>query len=286
MANPLIKLEVMRRFRSQSAAWSIPLITFLPGVAVTLIYWTTTSNRQTFNQFGEVQQGGAFAVNEMRGIGVGMFVAVLVTLLVALAVTVPATVGGSIAGERHSQTLQPLQLTAVTPTQIVIGKLVASLGYLFVLILCVAPVIVIPFLLGGLTAAQVLGAYGVLVLITIEYAAISLAVSARMARPAPAIMVSLALCAFLTVAPWIVMGMGFVMASRGNPVFDAGESAIRYAASPSPISMGSWVPMGDEIDMVIRPGDRVLSAAWFAAVVVASLLYARAKVVAPVERDR
>ena len=107
-----------------------------------------------------------------------------------------------------------------------------------------------------------------------------------MRRPGPAIMLSLVTCAFLTVAPWVAMGIGFMMASRSDPGFAADLSPVRYLASPSPVTLGSWVPMGPEVDLVIRRGDRVASALWYMAVVAASLWFARRNVVAPVERDR
>lgn len=301
MANPLIKLELMRRFRSQSAAWGIPLLVLLPGLAVVLIYASATDQPDMANFGGGFEMdpqfvgpgmvdfdsgGGGIAVDQLQTIGIGMFVAVLATMLLALLLMVPSMVGGSIAGERHNQTLQPLQLTAMGPTQIVLGKLVSSLAYLVVLLLCAAPVMAIPFLLGGITATQAVGAYLVLLLITVEFAAISLAVSSLLPRPAPAIMVSLVLCAFVTIAPWVAMGMGFMMGSRGDPLFDAETSAARFLASPSPISLGSWVPFGDDVDLLIRNGDRALSLFWYVAIIGACLVFARSRVVAPVERDR
>lgn len=285
MANPLVRLEVMRRFRSPLAAWGIPIMVLLPGLAVALVYWSATATPSTFDQFGMPANAG-FSVTDLKGIGVGMFAAVVSTMLAALLLIVPSMVGGSIAGERQNQTLQPLQLTEMSPTQIVLGKMTSSVAYLLVLLGCAAPVMAIPFLLGGLTAVQVLGAYLILFLITVQYAAISLAVSSAMRRPGPAIMLSLVTCAFLTIGPWIAMSVGFVMASRGDPMFAAEDSLLRYVASPSPISLGTWVPMGEQVDLVIRTGDRVASAVWYVAVIVACLLFARVNVTAPVERDR
>lgn len=290
MANPLIKLELMRRFRSQFSAWSIPLLILLPGLAVTLIYATTTSRAGLGgNDFGGGPFGGGdgvVAVSALDGVGVGMFFAVLATLLLSLLLMVPAMVGGSIAGERHNQTLQPLQLTAMGPTQIVAGKLVASVAYLLVLLACAAPVIVIPFLLGGTTATQAVGAYGVLVLVTVEFAAISLALSGIVSRPVPAIMASLFTCAALTIGPWILMGMAFVAASSADAGVDAGESALQLLSTPSPVALGAWVPMGDRGDLDIRSGYPLLASVWYLVVVLGSLWIARSRVTAPVERDR
>jgi ABC-type transport system involved in multi-copper enzyme maturation permease subunit len=253
MGNPIVRLELMRRFRSPLAAWGIPIMVLLPGLAVALVYWNSTTT-PSVDVFGS---NDGFQVEQLRNIGVGMFAAVLATMLVALLLIVPSMVGGAIAGERQNQTLQPLQLTELTPTGIVVGKMTSSVAYLLVLLGCAAPVMAIPFLLGGLTATQVLGAYAILVLITVQYAAISLAVSSAMRRPGPAIMLSLVTCAFLTVAPWVAMGIGFMMASRSDPGFAADLSPVRYLASPSPVTLGSWVPMGPEVDLVIRRGVRV-----------------------------
>ena len=62
--------------------------------------------------------------------------------------------------------------------------------------------------------------------------------------------------------------------------------AARFLASPSPVALGSWVPFGDDVDLLVRNGDRFLSLFWYAAIIVACLVFARSRVVAPVERDR
>lgn len=301
MANPLIKLELMRRFRSPLAAWGIPLVVLLPGLTVVLVYATSVAFNSSgiFDEgfagggnggadpTGVVQPGGVSA-SALQGIGVGMFAAVIAALSLTLLVLVPAMVGGSIAGERHSQTLQPLQLTAMGPTQIVAGKLVSSLAYLVVALLCAAPVLTIPFLLGGLSASMVVGAYVVLFLVTVELAAVSLAVSAIMSRPAPAIIVSLVVCGFLTFAPWIATAVGYALASSQSPIFDAADSSIRYIGGVSPIALGSWVfaLSGEDVSDVVNNGDKLGSLFWWIVITVGALAIARAKVVAPVERDR
>lgn len=288
-SNPLIALEVMRRFRSPMAAWAIPLLLILPGVAVCLIYAATTSWGTSFDPMGNPMAAGAFDVEELSGMGVGMFSAVAGLLLLTLILTVPTLVGPSIAGERHNQTLQPLQLTEMTPSSIVAGKLISSVAYLVVVLLCASPVMVIPFLLGGITAMQVVGTFIVLVLIMIEFAAISLAASATLSKPTGATFTALVSCAVVTVAPWIVMGVLYAVAYRSNPALDAEDSAIRLIASLSPVSLGSWV-VDSSNDLTgieaVETVDKVASVVSFLVITSLSLLLARSKVTAPVERDR
>lgn len=301
MANPLIKLELLRRFRSQTAAWGIPLMLFLPGLAVVIIYATSTgaSSARFVDgpmgfEDGMVNRGfvplgsnQGIAVSDLQGIGVGMFVVVAAAMLLALILMVPSMVGGSIAGERHNQTLQPLQLTAMTPTQILVGKLVATLSYLLLLLLCATPVLAIPFLLGGITASQAIGTFVLLIFITVEFAAISLAVSSFMARPAPAIMVSLLACAFLTVAPWVALGVGSLVSAQNDPNFSLELSSLRFVVAPSPVALGSWLPFdGEWAERVVGGRDRFASAVCYLAVVIGCVWFARSRLLAPVERDR
>ena len=289
LSNPLISLEVMRRFRSPMSAWAIPLLMTLPGIAVCVIYGLTTSARSGFDAMGDPMASGDLVVDSSNGLGAGMFAAVAALLLLTLILTVPTMVGPSIAGERHNQTLQPLQLTEMTPGTIVGGKLVSSVAYLLVLMLCATPVMVIPFLLGGITVAQVVGTFIVLVLIMIEFAAISLAASAVISKPTGATFTALISCAVVTVGPWIAMGVMYSAAYRTNPDMDASESLIRLIASFSPVALGSWVLGSVEADLsvdAITGLDRAASLFWFVVITALCLLLARAKVSAPVERDR
>lgn len=303
MANPLIKLEFLRRFRSASAAWGIPLVVLLPGLAVVGVYASSVALVGGSNDVvrvagpginGPVINGNAFEIqrgidpNSLPRIGAGMFGAVAVTLFVTLLVLVPAFVGASIAGERHSQTLQPLQLTAMSPVQIVYGKLVSSLSYLVLALVCVAPVLVIPFLLGGVSARTVLTSFVLMMVISFEFAAISLAISSIMSRPAPAIIVSLLSVGVITVAPFVIMGLGMASAANNNPGFRAETSSLRFLAGFSPVSLASWIfDSKTEFDLeFLTRTDRFGSLFWCLAISFVALAVACMKVRAPVERDR
>lgn len=300
MSNPLIKLEFMRRFRSSMAAWGIPLVVLLPGIAVIGVYASSVALSRSgtliggpgFDDGSNVLDAAGFQQvldpNSLPRIGAGMFGAVAATLFITLVVLVPAFVGGSIAGERNSQTLQPLQLTAMSPVQIVFGKLISSMSYLMVALLSTAPVLVIPFLLGGISIRTVFGSFILMVVVSVEFAAISLAVSSLMARPAPAIIVSLLSAGFITVAPFVIMGMSMATAVSGNPNFRADSSSLRYIAGFSPISLGSWLvdPNTEFRINFVGWGDRLGSLFWCVSLTVAALAIACRKVRAPVERDR
>ncbi|HTN99124.1 MAG TPA: hypothetical protein VL068_00495, partial [Microthrixaceae bacterium] len=117
---------------------------------------------------------------------------------------------------------------------------------------------------------------------------ISLAISSIMSKPAPAIIVSLLTVGFVTVAPFIVMGLGMATAANGNPGFNASKSALRYVAGFSPISLASWIfDSKTEFSVDFVTGmDRFGSLFWCLAISFVALAIACRKVKAPVERDR
>jgi ABC-type transport system involved in multi-copper enzyme maturation permease subunit len=291
-SNPLVRLEFMRRFRGGLAAWGIPLMVFLPGVAVVIAYLAGTSNQQ--NDLMDQGFGGAGAmmadgisVNQVDNFGEPMFFALMVTALLALMVLVPAVLGGSIASERDAQTLQPLQLTSLRPSDIVAGKLVSSLAYLLLLLTCLAPAMTIPFLVGGVTLSGVLKSFGLLFLVCVELAAMALAISAALRRSVSAIITSLLATGFLMVGPFVMMGVAFMVGSR-NLGFQGDRSVLRLLGSFSPVSLFSWVGTVGSVDTGGFAGTsgRVWSLVWWAVITFGSLLIARRSVTAPTVRDR
>lgn len=308
MLNPIMRLEFMRRFRSPGAALAIPLALLLPGLAVVSVYMGAVGFSGRIGITNDVAVGmvdgipidggqvmdlgsgsGAPVVdpNTLATTGHGMFIAVIVTLFITLAVLVPAFVGPSIAGERHSQTLQPLQLTAMRPGQIISGKLMSSLAYLLLVLVSALPVIAIPFLIGGVEPVSIATMIGVMMLVVIELAAVSLAISAIMSRPATATIASLLTVGFLTVAPLIVMGIASLAVMRTNQNFSLEHSWVRYLAGPSPVSLGSLTPLDNgRFNDFITSSDRLVAVTCWALVTLVALLIARRKVTAPVEKDR
>src|SRR5688572_17869414 len=74
----------------------------------------------------------------------------------------PAVAASSIAGERGNRTWEALVLTGLTPAKIARGKFLASLTYVSLYIVMLAPVGALPFLFGGVTATEVLIAFVIL----------------------------------------------------------------------------------------------------------------------------
>lgn len=82
-----------------------------------------------------------------------VFVAVLEFIMVVF--IMPALTAGGISGERERQTLDLMLTTRMTPAQIVMGKLMASLSTMFLLIVSSFPILALVFVYGGVTMRDI-----------------------------------------------------------------------------------------------------------------------------------
>jgi ABC-type Na+ efflux pump permease subunit len=302
LSNPLVKLEVTSRFRGARAAWGIPLALLLPALAVTVIYVGAQRNPSLGSADAMPEMvnvgGGQMvpavmldpgpSIDQLDSLGLGMFVAVVALLLLAIMVMVPALVGGSISGERANLTLQPLQLTRLTPADIVTGKLISSVAYLLLVVVCAAPVVSIPYLLGGVDASDIGAVALVFAAIAVELAAVSLMVSASFKRPAGGIVVSLLFTGLLVIGPFVVMAVLFYWQRvSGVRVLTFETSWVRYVAGASPVALFGWLGRIDQENATRWGRDlRFIAVGAWALVTTSSLLIARRRVTAPVDRDR
>jgi len=147
-----------------------------------------------------------------------MFHSITLLLLTAIIMVVPGIAAPSIVGERERQTFQILQVTQMTPRQLVIGKLLASMSFALVLLAAVAPVAAIPLLFGGTRLTDVVAALGMLFLTAVMLASISTWLSSRARSTRGAVAMSYLLA--FTIAFLTFVGLGVEMLFYSN-FFDA-----------------------------------------------------------------
>ncbi len=138
ISNPVYRREI--RVSSRSFRLALVLLTFngiLALVALLNMYSMLSQVRAT----AEIQYDSFLDLY--------MFVAVLE--FVMLIFIMPAITAGSISGERERQTLDLMLSTRLTPTQIVLGKLMSSLSTMVLLIVSSFPILALVFVYGGVT---------------------------------------------------------------------------------------------------------------------------------------
>ncbi|NLM13312.1 MAG: hypothetical protein GX209_06165 [Epulopiscium sp.] len=137
MINPVLRRELKTKLRS----WKAPTL-----LSVYLVILAS---------FG----GLIMAINELdvytRGFdprGALSIYALLAGCQLGLIILlVPALTSGTISGERERQTLDLLLVTKLSPFSIIIGKLMASISQIILLILASIPIFSIIFVFGGVS---------------------------------------------------------------------------------------------------------------------------------------
>ncbi len=153
--------------------------------------------------------------------------------VVLVALFAPAFTAASLTLERERNTMETLFTTLMRPWEIATGKMVGSLTFLLLLVLCGIPALSMTFLLGGVSASQVLAIVGVLLLTAVYLGMIGLLVSSFMHRSYRAIIVTYAILLFIcliTALPaWPISGN---LMFRGDLAW---QWIFRILASLSPL---------------------------------------------------
>lgn len=116
----------------------------------------------------------------------------------------PTFAAGAISGEKERKTYEMLLASPLRPWAIVLGKMVASLTHLFVLILASLPIITLALPLGGVSIYEVLAAYLWLLMSVVLFGAIGLACSCGFRRTSSSLVVS-----YLLILPIVIIGALF-----------------------------------------------------------------------------
>lgn len=113
----------------------------------------------------------------------------------------PSFAAGTVTGEKERKTYEMLLASPLKPAAIVLGKLVASLSHLAILMFASLPIVMLCLPLGGVSIYEVLAAYLGLVLSVITFGMISVACSSYFQRTASSLVVS-----YLLILPLAILG--------------------------------------------------------------------------------
>ena len=121
----------------------------------------------------------------------------------------PSFAAATITGEKERKTYEMLLASPLKPAAISIGKLLASLAHLALLIIASLPIVMLCLPLGGVSPLEVLAAYLGLLLSVITFGMISLACSSYFQRTAASLVASYLLIlplALMAVLIWRALG--------------------------------------------------------------------------------
>lgn len=223
--NPVLGREIKERFRSRRAPVFVTLWVLGVGLLGYLVYLLAQATARNAFGLGQGVAGGYM--------GKFIFEGMLALLMTAVVMIVPGLTALSIVGERERQTFQLLQVTQLTPLQIVLGKLWSSMSYFLLLLVAVAPVAALPLLFGGVRLGDVLVGLGMLVLTAVMLGSIGIWGSSR-ARSSRGAVANAYVWAFvLAFITFAFLGIELLLLSGDNQMFPArGREVWSVLANP------------------------------------------------------
>lgn len=114
----------------------------------------------------------------------------------------PSFASGTLTGEKEHKTYEMLLASPLRPGAIVLGKLLASLAHLLILIFSSLPIVMLCLPLGGVSLYEVLAAYLGLILSVVTFGVISIACSSYFSRRSSSLAVS-----YLVILPMALLGV-------------------------------------------------------------------------------
>lgn len=138
--------------------------------------------------------------------------ALMIMLSVVICVVTPAMTAGTIVVERQRQSLDLLFSGPIEPKYLLVGKMMSSFRYTWMLLVLSIPVTAVCVVMGGATWAEVLIAYILLSLSALVFTSIGLTISCITNTPAAAV-----IWTYLTVAGYLIF-ISSILAVFGAPV--------------------------------------------------------------------
>jgi len=189
LENPVLQRELLVNLRMARAFVLLLLYQVLLGAVVYFAWPQDTRLDLT---------AGSASVQQTKRL-VNLF---FVGQFVLASMMAPSFASASITGEKERKTYEMLLASPLRPAAIVLGKLVASLTHLGVLIFASLPIVMLCLPLGGVSLYEVLAAYLGLILSVISFGMISVACSAYFQRTSASLVVS-----YLLILPLAILGV-------------------------------------------------------------------------------
>ncbi|MCH1884061.1 ABC transporter permease [Agrococcus sp. ARC_14] len=244
MLGVVVGLELKQRVRS--VAWYVLLgiVALVVGGVIVVLY--------------------ASLQGYQRDLGNAIFAMTIFLVMLVTSLVTPALSGNAINGDRDGGTLASTQVTQVSGTQLVLGKVlgawIASLGFLAVCL----PFMVASAMLGGLRMEAVLISIPLVVLEIGVISAIGVGLSGLIRKPVLSTVVTYLVVAFFSVGTLIGFGVGTVAfqteETRDEIVWDYDEETFETTCRETDRTYETVVPRPDRVWWMLAANPYVILA--------------------------
>ncbi len=139
---------VLKEFKSRMRGWRTPVVLTLYVGVLALVAYLQAQSIAERARFGFGNNNPAAQGEEIFSTLAGFQLALLIFLT-------PAFSAGSLAGERERQTFDLLLCTGLSARAIVLGKYIAAIAFVLLLLWASLPVFSLVFLFGGVTVMNI-----------------------------------------------------------------------------------------------------------------------------------
>ena len=238
--------ELRSRMRGRRAFVVLTIYLAVLAAITYAIYLMTYSTVAAMQSLGGGIPGAA--VNASAAIGQGIFTALSLLQILLVSFMAPAFTAGAISLEREKQTLDLLVSTPLRPGAVVVGKLLAALAFVFLMILAAIPLTAIVLMYGGAALDDVLRQQVVLFIAAIGFGSIGILFSALLKRTQAATVLTYSTVLALT------LGTGFLFVFWTVMVTGPGDPTVRRRAPEAILYLNPFVAMADVIANTEQPG--------------------------------
>nr|WP_246596088.1 ABC transporter permease [Bacillus alkalicola] len=182
--NPVLNKEIRLRFRSPKSFIGIAAYLSILGL-ISLGFIGLTLNYDNM---------GVFRPEESRG----MFLLISMLQLALVIFITPGLTSGVISSERERQTLPILLTTAQSSLSIIVGKLLSSLSYLFLIVFASAPLYMIVFLYGGISPSNIIASFALYIFTMLVIGSFGILASTLIRRTILAMVTTYSIAFFIT----------------------------------------------------------------------------------------
>ena len=187
--NPVYKKELKTSVRNIKMSWTLLGYNAILAVIALVAFYACFANRSRID-YSEI-------------LTIYAFIACLEFGLILFAV--PALTSSAISGERERQTLEILLTTTLKPSQIIIGKLYASISQIILLILSSLPILSLVFTVGGIRMGDLMTLMAVCIITAIFVGAIGLFYSTIFKRTIPSTVMTYGTVIAITLASVVAL---------------------------------------------------------------------------------
>ncbi|MGQ0743669.1 MAG: ABC transporter permease [Acidimicrobiales bacterium] len=205
--NPVLARELRQRMRGR-ATWAVVTVYLLAlVVALRLLLLVLT-------RFSDSSFGNAFTSS---AVGYGVFDWILFGMLILVVFIVPGLTAGALSGERERQTLTSLQVTLLSPRSIVIGKILAALSFVGLLVVASLPILSVTFIMGGLKVRELIAGVAMVLLSAFFLGCLGICLSTLLRRTQGATVMAYALTLGLSLGTFMAYGLMRAFEDHSEP---------------------------------------------------------------------